>query len=339
MVRGVAAITAPGWPPGVTPAGLPVESASTEGHWALSRFPATGRSARLAFADAEDPRVQHAVRVLAADGVVTPVVIGSPKGIAWPAGVDCIAADDPYWAGRVAEVWPGPVATDALALLAVVVRLGVADAGIAGSLSTSPAVLRAGLRGVGISPEAQLASGAFIVAVGDTLWTWADCSVVPEPDADQLAAIAAAASELHSRISGEPARVAMLSFSTDGSTDHPAARKVRDALAVLRERHPALDVDGEMQFDAAVDPVIGRRKFPGSDVAGHANVFIFPDLDAGNIAYKVVQRVGQARIMGSFVLGLTQPWVDLSRGCSAAEIVRTAYVLRTLVVSSSSPAG
>lgn len=308
--------------------------------WTLKRFgSAPGVPVRLAFVDAADSRVQKAVTVLARSGLVEPVVIDAPQRVTWPSGVELVSLDDSVWSGRVIEAWahchqgrPDRAAEqlNALTFMAVAVRLGLAEAGIAGSMSTSASVIRAGLRGLGVDADVGLVAGAFVVGTGEALWTWADCSVIPVPDADQLAIIAGAAADLHRRVSGEAPRVAMLSFSTAGSADHPAVIKVRAALARLRQNRPGLEVDGEMQFDAAVDPAVGSRKFPRSTVAGRANVFIFPELDSGNIAYKVVQRVGQARIMGSFVLGLARPWIDLSRGCDAAEIVRTALALRSI---------
>jgi phosphate acetyltransferase len=277
---------------------------------------------------------------LAAGGLVQPVVVGGPAGVSWPAEVDCVALDDPHWAPLVQETWARRQQTraesgargadprqDPLLFMAIGVGLGLADAGVAGAVSTSASVIRAGLRGLGLAAASDQACGAFVVALGDSLWTWADCTVTPDPTTKELASIGYEAASWHRRVSGVQAKVALLSYSTAGSAVHPLADKMREALAILRKDHPDLDADGEMQFDAAVDPEIGARKFPGSPVAGQANVFVFPDLNAANIAYKVVQRAGRARVMGSFVLGLTRPWVDLSRGCSTEEIVRTALVL------------
>jgi phosphate acetyltransferase len=222
--------------------------------------------------------------------------------------------------------------------MAIGVGLGLADAGVAGAVSSSASVIRAGLRGLGLAAASDQACGAFVVAIDDSLWTWADCTVTPDPIAKELASIAYEAASWHHRVSGVQSKVALLSFSTAGSATHPSVDKMREALAILHREHPDLDADGEMQFDAAVDPEIGARKFPGSQVAGQANVFVFPDLNAANIAYKVVQRAGRSRVMGSYVLGLSRPWVDLSRGCSTEEIVSTALVLRGLQLTAVGPA-
>jgi phosphotransacetylase len=160
--------------------------------------------------------------------------------------------------------------------------------------------------------------------------TFADISVIPDPDAPQLARIAATAADAHAALTGEEPRVAMLSFSSFGSAEHADVVKVREAVALVRAARPDLAVDGEMQFDVAVTPEVAARKCPGSDVAGHANVLVFPDLGAANIAYKVAERLGGARAVGSFVLGLRRPWVDLSRGCSTQDIVDAALAALTL---------
>src|SRR2546423_10040513 len=151
--------------------------------------------------------------------------------------------------------------------------------------------------------------------------TYADASVSPQPTAAQLAEIAIAAADCHRRVTGEEPRVAMLSFSSYGSAQHPDVDKVRQALALVREQAPDLCIDGEMQFDAAIDPEIGQRKAPGSPVAGYANVMVFPDLDAGNTGYKITERLGGFKAIGSFVLRLAKPWVDLSSGCSSQDVM------------------
>ena len=161
--------------------------------------------------------------------------------------------------------------------------------------------------------------------------TYADPAVVPDPNVDQLASIAIEAADAHRRLVGDEPRVAMLSFSTLGSASHPHVDKVRDAVKVVRDRRPDILVDGEFQFDVAIDAAVAARKCPDSPVAGNANVFVFPDLDAGNIAYTITERLAGARAVGSFVLGLRRPWVDLSRGCSSDDIVAAALAAARLV--------
>jgi phosphate acetyltransferase len=164
----------------------------------------------------------------------------------------------------------------------------------------------------------------------DRVFTYADPAVVPDPNAEQLATIAIAGADAHRGMLGEEPRVAMLSYTTHGSASHAAVDKVPDAVKNLRDRRPDIAVDGEFQFDVAVDAAVAARKCPGSTVAGSANVFVFPNLDAGNIAYKITERLAGARAIGSFVLGLRRPWVDLSRGCSVDDIVAAAQAAARL---------
>lgn len=293
---------------------------------------------RIAFADASDDRVLEAVAVLAADHGVVPVLVDPPAGLRLPDGVEALALDDPEWSAACRREAPlvhppspaDPEKLDALLVAALYTRLGGADIGVVGSLSPSAAAIRAGIRGVGLLEPDTLVSGSYLLHLRDETMTFADISVLPDPDASQLARIAVAAADCHATLTGDVPRVAMLSFSTHGSAQHSDVAKVREAVALVRALRPDLAVDGELQFDVAVTPEVAARKCPGSDVAGRANVLVFPDLGAANIAYKVAERMGGARAVGSFVLGLQRPWVDLSRGCSTQDIIDTALAAVSL---------
>mgnify|MGYP001392220843 CR=1 FL=1 len=197
---------------------------------------------------------------------------------------------------------------------------------VGGNVSSTGNVMRAAIHTVGVADGCSIVSSFFIMTFPDKLLCFADCAVNPNPNDVQLADIAIASAQNFKAITGSEPKVAMLSFSTNGSASHEMVDKVVSATKIVREKAPEIEVDGEMQLDAAIIPSIGQRKFPGSKVAGNANVLVFPDLNAGNIGYKLTERLAGAEAVGPIVQGLKKPYCDLSRGCSADDMINVAAI-------------
>jgi phosphate acetyltransferase len=209
---------------------------------------------------------------------------------------------------------------------AMMLRESMVDGSVAGSFASTADVMKAGIQIVGMPQGISIVSSFFLMLFKDKTYSFADCAVVPNPDADQLADIAISTADNHKKLTGEDPLIAMLSFSTKGSAVHELTDKVIKATEIVKTKRPDLNVDGELQFDAAIIESIGKKKAPESTVAGKANVLVFPDLNAGNIGYKIAQRLGGAEAVGPMVQGLKKPFFDLSRGCSVDDIVNTASI-------------
>jgi phosphate acetyltransferase len=306
-------------------------------------FPEAGR----------DPRVLNAVMSLQKAGAVQPVLISiddnvdrmaETEDIVLPDEIEVVHVEEEsdqkerlsFFEKKLSHKNPTQeqileLAKNPLMTAGWLVATGKADGAVAGSIASTADVIRASLRTVGTAEGAKLVSSTFLMELTNgSVLTYADCGVVPYPDAEQLADIAVTSGKTHKILTGEDPRIAFLSFSTKGSAKHERVDLVRNALEIAQSKKPDWLMDGELQFDSAFVPDVGRRKAPDSKVAGNANVYIFPNLDAGNIAYKITQRVGGATAIGPILQGLAKPYMDLSRGCSEDDIFYAAAICSAL---------
>lgn len=295
------------------------------------RARASALSRRIVFPEADDERVAAAIEHLRTERIVEPIVVQPEKD---PRRAEMAAAllklrerkgMTPQEAERLSR--------SPLFFGAWMVREGLADGSVAGAVHTTAEVLRAALWLVGPAERVKTVSSAFYMVVSpfrdaskSEVLTFTDCAVVPNPDASQLADICIAAARDRKRIVGDTPVVAFLSYSTYGSAGGDSVTLVRQAVAEVRRREPDLVVDGELQGDAALIPAVAARKAAGSAAAGKANILVYPSLDAGNIAYKLVERLGGATAIGPIIQGLRRPCSDLSRGATTDDIINVAAI-------------
>jgi phosphate acetyltransferase len=303
--------------------------------------------------EGEDPRVQEAALRLTRERLARIVLLGNPERIrgsleALGARSGEIAVVDPVAAPDLEEIAEAysrfrakqgitieqarTAVANPLVQAAVRVRMGLADGTVGGAVATTAETVRVALQVIGRRPGITTVSSFFLMLPGAANagargeMIFADCGLIVDPDARELAAIARASAESCRNLLQQEPRVALLSFSTAGSAAHDSLLKIREALAIVRDVEPGLQIDGEIQVDAALDEGLRGRKAPDSPLRGAANVFIFPDLASGNIGYKIAQRLGGMTAIGPILQGLNNPANDLSRGCSVEDIVAAVVV-------------
>lgn len=311
------------------------------------RMKAKSLNYKIAFPDAEDIRTIKTAIYLNNNEIAQSVLVGNPENIKKIAkenelNIDTIEIINPNESELtnefanilynrrkskgMTEEQAGQTVLNPLYFAGFLLDTDRVKVVVGGNVSSTGDVIKAAIYSVGVAPGISIVSSYFIMVLGERLLCFADCAVNPDPNESQLADIAISSARNFQAVTGLEPKIAMLSFSTKGSANHPHVDKVINATKIVREKAPELLADGEMQADAALIQSIGERKCKGSPVAGNANVLVFPDLDAGNIGYKLTERLAGAEAVGPIVQGLSKPYCDLSRGCSVDDMINVAAI-------------
>lgn len=303
---------------------------------------------RIVFPEGNEYRTMEAASRLSQEKIVSPILLGNKDIILKAAesnniDIDKVEIIDPETSPKLDEyteefynirkhkgITPEQAKEtikDPLYYGAMMVRKSDSHGSVAGAENATGNVLRAAIQSIGLAEGISVVSSFFLMIMPDgRIFSFADCAVVPDPNPGQLASIAVSTANNHRKLVGEEPAVAMLSFSTKGSAKHELVDKVLEALDIVKKLAPELQIDGELQLDAAIVSNVGEKKAPGSTVAGKANVLIFPDLNSGNIGYKLTQRLANAEAIGPVIQGLAKPAFDLSRGCKVEDIIGVASI-------------
>lgn len=304
-----------------------------------------GKNIRIVLPEGTEPRILEAAARLNKEGILVPVLVGKVSEVEKVANennfdISGIEILDPANYGEFDMMVDSFVerrngkATkeDAQKILldenyfgTMLTYMGKVDGMVSGAVHSTGDTVRPALQIVKTKPGVSRTSGAFVMLKGDTRYIFSDCAINIELDAEGLAGVAVESAKT-AKIFGIDPKIAMLSFSTKGSAKHDLATKVEEATKLAKEMAPELPIEGEIQFDAAIVPSVGQQKAPGSEVAGYANVFVFPSLEAGNIGYKIAQRLGGFEALGPILQGLNKPITDLSRGCSAEDVYKLSII-------------
>ncbi len=296
------------------------------------------RNIKIVFPETQDARIIEAAIKLGKEGIIKPVLIGDPNEIEGDISRceihnptksnlynEFVQALVERRAGKCTYEQAEEMIKKPIYFGTMMVYLNFASGLVAGATQSTGDTVRPALQIIKTKPGISKTFGYFLMAKDDEKYIMADCAINPMPSSHDLAEFAIESAKAASMFDIDP-KVALLSFSTNGSADTDETKKVRKAVKIAQKEAPEIAIDGEMQFDAAFVPSVAKKKFPDSKVAGHANTFIFPDLNSGNIAYKMVQRLGKFDAMGPILAGLNQPVNDLSRGCSVEDVYNTAII-------------